>query len=278
MPQKATMEKYAPLEETKHDEELIKQGITKAETGFDEPELDSDSSEDKENAENPIDDANFKPDRTLYILRHNLFSKDVNIIDISTEMTARYTGGELTDDVCNAARGLSEDTLRSSNPVYQLKRPHFWNSTFVMTGAASPGTELVSWKHPHRSFGKAQFTFPADSKHGSHNIIMAPTKWYRRTNEWVQDSVTYQWRCNSKLKANRMTLIKKIGNKQIVIGRYAQRWGSWITGGTLLIDSKEIDEVTAVLSACVMLKRMQQRAAERTKCYGGGGGGGGGGE
>lgn len=102
---------------------------------------------------------------------------------------------------------------------------------------------------------------------------MAPIKWYKRTNEWVRDSVTYSWRCNSKYKANRMTLLKKVGPKQLVVGRYAQRWGSWITGGVLLVDSRGEDEVLAVLTACVMLRRMQQRAAERSK-YGGGGGGG----
>jgi hypothetical protein len=73
-----------------------------------------------------------------------------------------------------------------------------------------------------------------------------------------------------------MTLLKCIGDRQVVIGRYAQRWGSWITGGVLLVDTHEIDERVAVLSTCVMLRRMQQRAAERTKYTGGGGGGGGG--
>ena len=85
----------------------------------------------------------------------------------------------------------------------------------------------------------------------------------------------YSWRCNSKYKANRMTLLKNIGGRQVVVARYAQRWGSWITGGVLLVDTREVDEVVALLSAYVMLKRMQQRAAERSKWTGGGGGGGG---
>lgn len=69
-----------------------------------------------------------------------------------------------------------------------------------------------------------------------------------------------------------MTLTKKTEEGQVVVGRYAQRWGSWITGGLLLVDGNREDEGVACLTACVMLKRMQQRAAERSKYSGGGGG------
>ena len=72
-----------------------------------------------------------------------------------------------------------------------------------------------------------------------------------------------------------MTLVKKIGEKQVVVARYAQRWGSWVTGGVLLVDGREINEGMAVLTTEVMLRRMMQRAAERCKGSGGGGGGGG---
>ncbi|KAF2122809.1 hypothetical protein BDV96DRAFT_639371 [Lophiotrema nucula] len=57
---------------------------------------------------------------------------------------------------------------------------------------------------------------------GTHDIIMAPVKWYRRTNEWVQNSVTYQWHCNSKFKANRRILLKKVGGKQLMVASIIQ--------------------------------------------------------
>jgi hypothetical protein len=141
----------------------------------------------------------------------------------------------------------------------------------------SAGTEVATTKQQAISFGKAWLRFPAGSPHAAHELLLTPVKWYRRTNEWVHNSVPYQWRCDSKYLANRMTLIRRIGGRDIVVARYAQRWGSWITGGVLLVDEKEIDPVVAILTCNVMLIRMMLRAAERTKYSGGGGGGGGGG-
>jgi hypothetical protein len=271
------MEKYPAIDEK--DEEFIKQGIHKAETGTLVEDADSshDEEEDASDSKLPVDDSNFKPTRILYILRHNLFLKEVNIIDVTSEILPLYAGGDVTDAVRDAARALSEDKSKADTPVYHLERKHWYNSTFTFTSSASPNVELANWKHPSISFGKALLAFPATSSPlSTHPITMAPAKWYLRTNEWVQDSVTYSWKCNSKWKANRMILVKKVGDKQIVVGRYAQRWGSWVTGGVLIVDGREIREELAVLTTCVMLKRMQQRAAERTKFNGGGGGGGGG--
>lgn len=270
------MEKYPAIDEK--DEEFIKQGIQKAETGTLVEDADS-SHDEEEDADSkvPLDDSNFKPTRIFYVLRHNLFSKEVNIIDVTSEILPQCAGGELTDAVRDAARALTEDKSNTKSPVFRLERKHFWSSEFTFKNNASPNIELATWKHPSISFGKALLAFPSTSSPlSTHPITMAPTKWYLRTNEWVQDSVTYSWKCSSKWKANRVILVKKVGEKQIVIGRYAQRWGSWVTGGVLLVDGREIREELGVLTICVMLKRMQQRAAERTKFNGGGGGGGGG--
>lgn len=75
----------------------------------------------------------------------------------------------------------------------------------------------------------------------------------------------FEWNCDSWLLANRMTLHKKLGGKRLVVARYAQRWGSWVTGGVLLVQEGEINALVAVLTAVVMLRKMQQRAGER-KC------------
>ncbi|KAH7386018.1 hypothetical protein BKA66DRAFT_440667 [Pyrenochaeta sp. MPI-SDFR-AT-0127] len=264
-------EKYPVLNQ--QDEPIIDKGIKKAETGFDS---DHDSSSDEGDIEKDtsVDASKFAPNRVFYILRHNLFSKEVNIIDITSSLTAPIANDEITDEFRDNARSLSENKSLAANPVYRLRGKHWYSSEMTMMDLQS-AEDVATWKHGAASFSKAFLSFPAQSPHSSHPITMAPVKWYKRTNEWVKDSITYSWRCNSKYKANRMTLLKKVGPKQVVVGRYAQRWGSWITGGVLLVDAREEDEALAVLTACVMLRRMQQRAAERSKYSGGGGGGGG---
>jgi hypothetical protein len=52
--------------------------------------------------------------------------------------------------------------------------------------------------------------------------------------------------------------------KKVEVGKYAQKWwGSFVTGGTLVVDGKEIDGVVACLTLVVVLKKKRQRAAER---------------
>jgi len=71
-----------------------------------------------------------------------------------------------------------------------------------------------------------------------------------------------------------VTLYKVIGEKRVEVGKYAAKWwGSWSTGGIIVVDTREVDELVAVASLVVVLKKKRQRAAERS---GGGGGGGGG--
>jgi len=249
---------------------MIKQGIHRAETGHDE--IDPDSSADEGN-EAVVDGTGFAPNRIFYILRHNLFSKEICIIDITTSLNVPYTGGDITDELRDAARALSEDKELAAKPVYTFRAKHWYSSERCMIDTTS-GAELATWKHGSMSSSPATLSFPPTSPHSSHPITMQNIKWYKRTNEWVQNSITYAWRCDSKKKANRMTMVKMVAAKQVVAARYVQRWGSWITGGVLLVDGREENEVVACLTACVMLRRMMQRAAERTRFSGGGGGGG----
>lgn len=259
-------EKYPLLSE--QDELMIKREIKKAETKTDSIHSFTSSTDEQNNTS--IDTSPLVPTRIFYVLRHNLFSKEIFIIDITSNLNIPYAGGEISDSFRNAARALSEDKSLAANPVFLLTRNHWYSSKFTMKD--KHGTEIATWKHGGSSWSKAHLSFPQHSPHAGQDFIMAATRWGKRTNEWVRDGATYSWRCDSKVKANRMTLTKKTEEGQVVVGRYAQRWGSWITGGLLLVDGNREDEGVACLTACVMLKRMQQRAAERSKYSGGGGG------
>lgn len=253
------------------DEDLIKAGLQKAETSS---VCSSISAQTDPSEERPLDDSILTPTRTLYVLRHNLFSKDVRIVDLTGQTAATYDGGPISDAFRDAARALAEEKANIAVPAaYQLQRKHWYSSTATLTRPSSPTptTQLAEWKHGAASFSKAHISFPSSSPHCSHPLVVAPLKWYRRANGFVVDSVTYEYSCDSRLRANRITLVREVGGRRTVVARYAQRWGSYIAGGVLLVDTEKVDEVVAVLATCVMLRRMQQRAAERTKYSGGGG-------
>jgi hypothetical protein len=68
-----------------------------------------------------------------------------------------------------------------------------------------------------------------------------------------------------------MALSKTIGGTKSIIAKYTQRWAMWGAGGVLLIDTREIDDLVAVITAVSMLRRMEQRRWERSPGYTGGG-------
>jgi len=66
-----------------------------------------------------------------------------------------------------------------------------------------------------------------------------------------------------------MTLYKVSGSgeheRKTEVGKYVQKWwGGFVTGGTVVVDEKEIDGCVACLTLCVVLKKKRQRGAERS--------------
>src|SRR5215469_11547090 len=210
------------------------------------------------------DDRTFNPNRIFYIVPHNLWSTETKVLDLTGSLpdTIAYTGGVISNELRDVARDAGKDKFLANSPIYIIKRPHWWStkSTVYSASKDKPSKELAYWKQPYTSTGKAHITFPVSSPDGTHELTVSPPSLISRTNAWVQDSVQYEWDCDSWLLANRMTLHKKLGGKRLVVARYAQRWGSWVTGGVLLVQEGEINALVTVLTAVVMLRKMQQRA------------------
>jgi hypothetical protein len=67
--------------------------------------------------------------------------------------------------------------------------------------------------------------------------------------QFVVDSVTYTWMSDREWTNIKFTLIKSIGSREVKVGRYEQEWQFLQTGGTLVLNTKEIDEVVGVLTS-----------------------------
>jgi hypothetical protein len=148
------------------------------------------------------------------------------------------------------------------------KRKEEKNNGSSSSSSSDARLELCHWRQAAISCGKAEQRFPAGSAHSAHALDLTHPHWYRRTSVWVHDSVQYDWTCDRQLRSNRMTLHRLVGGRREVGGRYAQRWGSCVRGGVLLIDTRVVDEVIATQTAVVMLRRMQQRVMESAKYSG----------
>lgn len=202
-------------------------------------------------------------------------SRQIAIVDITDQIQVTFVDGKnVSDEFRDAAKriGAAKDAV----PAFTFRKKHWYNKSYNAFAGTDTETPLADWKHPTWSTGTATLGFPTNSKHCSHNVSIAPVKWTRRTNEFVVDSVPLTWRSDDKYKSNRMTLSKRIGSKDSTVARYTQKWAAWGMGGVILIDDREIDELVAILTACTMLRRIEQRRWERNASVGGGGGGGGG--
>ena len=189
-------------------------------------------------------------------------SKNIAIHDVTGKVDMEYVGGDIEDKYHDKARAATYG--KDKTPKYTIaKESGLLGRTSTMF-SVEDGKEIAYWKHPALALKSAELTFPEGSPHASHSITMKTRHVSSMANEWVQDSVKYEWECPSQWKAGQYTLFRTAAGTRSVIGRYSQSMIKILAGGVLLVDTKEIDEVVAVLTMCVMLRRMLQRTAGRS--------------
>jgi hypothetical protein len=66
-----------------------------------------------------------------------------------------------------------------------------------------------------------------------------------------------------------LSLSKIVGNQKLEIAKYWQGYEPFATGGTLVLNTDELDEVVGILTCLVMLRKKRQKDAERRNLAGG---------
>jgi hypothetical protein len=191
---------------------------------------------------------------------------------------------EVMKQAKKAAANVSNEASSSSsspNPslIFNLSRAHWYNDSKLI--ATKPGhvdrdtnnevdgplddadgtyhgsSVLAEYSSPLLAYGVTDISFPADSLHSSHAIKVRPLNATRRSQSFVQDSVTYAWDVNKMLfpgGGGLLSLYKGVGSvKKIEIGRYQSDNGKFTPGGVLVIDAEEVDVLVAVLTLLSVL-------------------------
>lgn len=210
----------------------------------------------------PLESRSFVPTSTYWISPHFLLSKNITILDLTQDMTVPYAG------LTNAYKEEVQKTLKdhSFTPAFTCHRNNWLGLKYNITN--DQGETVAEWKHPWSSVGEAVLTFPEDSPHSSHPISLRNKTWGLRTEGFTLNSQPYFWEMDSVWHSTNMTLYKVFGSgeyeRKVEVGKYAQKWwGGIVTGGTVVVDEKELDGFIACLTLCVVLKKKRQRAAER---------------
>jgi hypothetical protein len=217
---------------------------------------------DGETSQLPLESRPFSPTAVYWISPHSTLASKITVIDLSKDMDIAYSG------MTNEYKAQVAKTLQdhSYSPMITCTRNSWFGMTFDITD--DQDNHLAGWSHPWSSLGEAVLTFPQDSPHCSHPISLRNKTWGLRSDAFTVDSQLCFWEPDSYWHSTNMTLYKVTGTgdaeRKVEIGKYAQKWwGSIWTGGTFVVDDKEIDGVVACLTLIVVLRKKRQRAAER---------------
>jgi hypothetical protein len=202
-----------------------------------------------QSASRPSQDADeFTPTHAFYIRRHNQFSKNVKVINLTSEILNEFLGGDIPDSFRNRAYGLADEQRRINNPAYIFARRHWWSRDVIMYNPrARPKSqaEVASYTEPIGRIRQIAIRFPPHSEH--EDLIYPGGKC-----TWWQGKYRYEWRSNTRI-SNNSSLVKLVGKKEVVVAKYMQHWGGSVGGGLVLVDGGLLDEAVVILSAVVML-------------------------
>tara|TARA_R110002003_G_scaffold138_8_gene12710 strand:+ start:14678 stop:15388 length:711 start_codon:yes stop_codon:yes gene_type:complete len=217
---------------------------------------------DAESSKLPLESRSFSPTAVYWITPHGLLTKNITVLDLTKDMDVPYT------DMSNEYKAQVKKTLKdhSFTSAINCHRTNWLGLKYNITD--DQNNSIAHWSHHWSSVGEAILTFPEDSPHSAHPISLRNKRWGLRTESFTVNSQPFFWEMDSLWHSTNMTLYRVTGSgegqKKIEVGKYAQKWwGGFVTGGTFVVDEKELDGVVACLTLIVVLKKKRQRAAER---------------
>jgi hypothetical protein len=201
----------------------------------------------------PIDaTVNLRPNRILYIVPQSGWARDTKILDLTSQLHNSYHD-DLTPELKASAKRLASSTPPPA-PVFTLTRAH-WYSSSRLTITDTAGAQLAEWHSPIMAYGVTHIKFPEHSPHCSHALEVKPLSVARRAQSFIKDSATYVWETSGRFKSGRMSLYKAIGGKKIEVARYESDSSAFTAGGPLVLETREVDELVALLTCMAVLNQ-----------------------
>ena len=201
----------------------------------------------------PVDEAiSLRPTTILYIVSQSGWARDTNVLDLTAQLHDSYQD-DLTPEFKASARRLASSSPPLA-PIFTLTRAR-WYSTSRLTVTDAAGVQLAEWHSPILAYGVTHIRFPEDSPHCSHAVEVKPLSIYRRAQSFVKDSATYAWETGERFEPGRMSLYKATGAKKIEVARYESDSGGFTVGGPLVLETREVDDLIALLTCMAVLNQ-----------------------
>jgi hypothetical protein len=201
----------------------------------------------------PIGDAvAFQPARILYIVPQSGWARETKILDLTSQLLDSYQGDFTENFKASVKRLVSFSPPPPS--IFTLTCAH-WYSSSRLTVTDAEGAQLAKWHSPIMGFGATHITFPEHSTHCTHALKVKPLSVARRAQSFVKYSVTYAWEAAGRFKSGRMSLYNVTRAGKIEVARYESESGGFTAGGSLVLVTKEVDELAALLTCMAVLNQ-----------------------
>ncbi|KAI9764173.1 MAG: hypothetical protein M1840_008655 [Geoglossum simile] len=202
------------------------------------------------------------PTRTYYIKPHSSFTKNIEILNLTPHLAISYDSPDFPAHAKTIAK------TSSFTPSLTVQKQNLFGTSYgIFENGGNGDREIGTWRASCFSTGKSHINFLDEDGKGRHDITLEKLpgmRLFSRDEVFVFNSVQYLWTYESWYCSNRIALYKMLpgGEKQLV-GRFWQGW-DWRTGGTFVMDARELDDAVGVITCVVQLKKRRQRQKEKS--------------
>ncbi|KAI9853769.1 MAG: hypothetical protein M1813_001811 [Trichoglossum hirsutum] len=194
----------------------------------------------------------FRPTQTFYIVPHGSFTKNIQILDLTPNLTVPYS------DPGFAAHAKQVAKQGGVPPCVTVQKVNLFGTRYVVLDPNDNNSELASWKAARTSFGSSHIGFPFGSRHSSHPIKLSGFP----KESFTHNSTPYTWEHGHWRNRNRYSLWMELpAGERRLVARYWQKW-NWRTGGTVVLDGGQLDDLVVLITCVAILRRKRQRQAE----------------
>ncbi|KAF2099634.1 hypothetical protein NA57DRAFT_55586 [Rhizodiscina lignyota] len=218
--------------------------------------MDTSISPQSSNPENEADEKGaLVPNRFFFITPHWGWTNNITVSDLTDHMSAEFGTEEFTKEAKEIVKASAPDPYLTASKSKWYSR----HRSICLPGQSED--PIAEWKAGIHSGSKSFISFPPSSPVSSHNITLKALRFCGRDEGFVLDSIPYVWKVKN-WTSKKFKLCKKLRGQEQEIGRY---WPSvtFASGGILVLDTDEVNDVVGIVTCLVMLWKARQRHAER---------------
>lgn len=213
----------------------------------------------------------FHPTRYFCFRSFQAGASEINVLDLTSDIVEPMESDGFKENVKQA----KAQAKSAGAPHYlSVGRTGFWKPHYVAT---FPSLQARATIKPARSGGETSISFDS---HPPREVVMRRRGTFSNDEVFTLDGVPYRWSLDSRWHTSRMTLYKASSHgHEIICAKLVQSWRMTKNGALVAVDTSALDELTALLTALVVLHKAKQQ--KNGSCggsdwsFGDGGGGGG---